>query len=100
MTVSAPGSASNVTVVVERKVRSPGLPSPSVRSKVDPVVVDGDQRGAFDGLITGEVGESHVSNLGGDAGREVAEGEPTDSARAITCPGGNWTAAARVVLNG
>ena len=33
MTVSAPTRASNVTVVTERKVRSPGLPPPSVRSK-------------------------------------------------------------------
>ena len=32
MTVSAPASASNVTVVVDRNVRSPGAPLPSVRS--------------------------------------------------------------------
>ena len=50
--------------------------------QVDSVVVDGDQCCAFDGLITGEVGECHVSNLGDDASR------------------GNWTAAARVVLVG
>ena len=29
----------------------------------DSVTVDGDQRGAFDGLVTGEVGKCHVSNL-------------------------------------
>lgn len=33
MTVSAPASASNTTVVIERKVRSPGAPFPSVRSR-------------------------------------------------------------------
>ncbi|CFS45266.1 Uncharacterised protein [Mycobacterium tuberculosis] len=34
MTVSAPGSASNTTVVVDRKVRSPGAPLPSVTSRM------------------------------------------------------------------
>ena len=53
--------------------------------QVDSVVVDGDQRGAFDGLVTGEVGECHVSNLGvlGTAGAA-----------------GIGPAAARVVLDG
>ena len=32
ITVSAPGSASNVTVVTDRNVRSPGAALPSVRS--------------------------------------------------------------------
>ena len=60
--MSAPASASNSTVVIERKVRSPGLPSPSVRSSVDAVAVDGDQRGAFDGLVAGQIGKCHASN--------------------------------------
>ncbi len=29
----------------------------------DAVVVDGDQRGAFDGLVAGEIGKCHASNL-------------------------------------
>jgi hypothetical protein len=32
--------------------------------QVDSVIVDGDQRGALDGLVTGEVGKYHMSNLG------------------------------------
>ena len=35
----------------------------------DPVVVDGDERGALGGLVAGEVGECHVSNLGVSAAR-------------------------------
>ena len=31
--------------------------------EVDAVVVDGDQRGAFDGLVASEIGECHESNL-------------------------------------
>ena len=34
MTVSAPASASNTTVVLERKVRSPAAPDPSVTSRL------------------------------------------------------------------
>ena len=51
--------------------------------QVDSVIVDGDQRGAFHGLITGEIGECHMSNL-----------------RRVDTSGGNWTGAARVVLDG
>ena len=31
--------------------------------EVDAVAVDGDQRGAFDGLVAGQIGKCHTSNL-------------------------------------
>ena len=60
----------------------------------DPVAVDGDQRGAFGGLVAGEVRKCHASNLErcDDAGRLRG--------RANSPRGGNRTAAARVVLDG
>ena len=57
----------------------------------DPVTVDGDQRGAFDGLVTGEIGKCHASNL---SGADAAAWWPA------TVRDGNRTAAARVVLDG
>ena len=63
MKVSAPASASNSTVVTDRNVLSPGAPAPSVRSRSIAVAVDGDERGAFDGLVAGQVRKCHASNL-------------------------------------
>jgi hypothetical protein len=57
--------------------------------QVDSVAVDGDQRCALDGLVAGEIGKCHVSNLGGESG-----------SWAIGINGGNRIAAARVVLGG
>ncbi|HEY9304232.1 MAG TPA: hypothetical protein VIO95_08080, partial [Mycobacterium sp.] len=79
--------------------------------QVDPIVVDGDQRSAFDGLVTSEVRKCHASNLGGDRKRGAAgrwghspaprgphplagDGSPRQPSV------GNTTAAATVVLDG
>ena len=75
--------------------------------QVDPVVVDGDQRGALDGLVTGEVGECHVSNLGddrpqgGDGAQPRSRREHRQFAQRQSTPAAvHWTAATRVVLVG
>ena len=62
--------------------------------QVDPVVVDGEQSGAFDGLVTGEVGKCHVSNLKARDDAGCAEVSTTG------LRDGNSDAAARVVLDG
>ena len=33
----------------------------------DAVAVDGDERGAFDGLLAGQIGKCHATNLSADA---------------------------------
>ena len=60
MTVSAPASASNSTVVSDRKVRSPGVPLAVGEVEFDAVAVDGDEGGALGGLVAGEIGKCHV----------------------------------------
>ena len=59
MTVSAPASASNVTVVVDRKVRSLGAARAVRQIQHDAVVVDGDERRALGCLVASEVGKCH-----------------------------------------
>ena len=63
MTVSAPASASNSTVVVDRKVRLAGRAGAVGQVEDDAVVVDGDERGAFGGLVASQIGKCHASNL-------------------------------------